>query len=72
MKQFVLTVDIPRNPRDSVYVAQMLREAAATLEYQVPLQEHLHVYDRYGVQKYEWDTEKVDVDVPVVRKRDRR
>ena len=39
MKQFVLTVYIPdNNVRDSVHVAQMLREAAATVEYQIPME----------------------------------
>jgi hypothetical protein len=55
MKQFVLTIDIPTSPvRDSVYVAQMLREAAATVDYQVPMMNSHTVRNVYGVQKYTW------------------
>lgn len=56
MRNFVLTVYIPDETpiRDSVFVAQMLREAAATLNYQVQLQHHHHVYGPAGAHKYEW------------------
>ena len=64
MKQFVLTVYIPdNNVRDSVHVAQMLRECAATVEYQIPMVNHQHVYGPAGAHKYEWtagDTGTID------------
>jgi hypothetical protein len=64
MKQFILTIDIPTSPvRDSVYVAQMLREAAATVDYQVPMMNSHLVRNVYGVKKYEWtagDTGSID------------
>lgn len=60
MKTFVLTVDVPNNGvRDSVHIANMLRAVTDTIEFQVPVADHHHVYDRYGVQQYEWTLEDV-------------
>jgi hypothetical protein len=63
MKTFTLTVNVPDNSvRDSVHIAQMVREAAATLEYQVPMKEHQHVYGAAGSQKYEWTVEEPETE----------
>lgn len=59
MKTFTMIVNIPdNNVRDSVHVAQMLREAAGNIEFQIPLGEHQHIYGRDGSQKYEWTVEE--------------
>jgi hypothetical protein len=63
MKTFVLTVNVPDNSvRDSVHIAQMVREAAATLEYQIPMKDHQHVYGAAGSQKYEWTMEEPETE----------
>ncbi len=68
MKKFVLTVNIPATQvKPSVHVAQMLREAAAVIEYPVAIPDHRHMYDHYGDEKYEWEVADVE-DVPPARR----
>lgn len=58
MQKFILTVDMTTKPiKPGVHVAQMLREAAATIEYPVEIPDHGHVYYQDGLQKYEWSIE---------------
>lgn len=56
---FVLTIEVPATDRPGIHLAQMMREAATVIETQVPMQDHQHVYDRWGVQKYEWAVEEI-------------
>jgi hypothetical protein len=63
MKTCTLTVYVPdNNVRDSVHIAQMMREAAGTIEYQIPLQDHQHVYGPAGAHKYEWTVDEPEVE----------
>lgn len=53
--QIVVTIDAPDFlDRPGIAIAQVMREAAAVIEIQVPLQDHHHIYDRFGIQKCEW------------------
>ena len=53
--QLVLTIDAPDHlDRPGIAIAQVMREAATVIEMQVPLADHQHLYDRFGVQKCEW------------------
>jgi hypothetical protein len=70
MKRFILTIDVVSDRlKPGVHVAQMLREAAAMVEYPVEILDHHHVYDHYGDQKYEWTFEDVEPPPPERRKR---
>jgi hypothetical protein len=63
MKTCVLTVYVPDNSvRDSVHIAQMMREAAANIEYQIPLTDHQHVYGPAGQHKYQWTVDEPETE----------
>lgn len=58
--QIIVTVETPDHlDRPGISIAQTMREAAAVLEMQVPLADHFHIYDRFGVQKCEWQIAEV-------------
>jgi aminopeptidase-like protein len=55
MQQFILNIDFdPTAPRPGARIAEILRQAAAVVERQVPVDYH-NIFDVYGNEICDWD-----------------